>query len=310
MNKMPLTVLIILMLMVVISGLADSDDVHSYLDDRLDDHRNNYVPSMDRDSPPTEFFMITHMFSLSAMDEESFLEDNIEKSESMVQRLENASNELENEGEDVSELNGMIADYSYLVSESRSYLEMAKTASSDSEKQMYLDKSRESIIKANSGLKPILDEIKKYLPGSVNITNTTLTAKGSGVAILSGDIDLDFFLSDGKFSVVDFSGDLVIDTEADYKQEFAPDKDGSYDMIMPHAMISYLDVTGNISMSGSAYTVAIVADIMTLTATGQGDVELVGNGTYYLDNGISEEQENVWMIPIFERIDVGKRFNE
>lgn len=293
MKKMPLTILIILMLMVVISGLADYDNMHPHSDGRQDDHR---------DSSPTEILKFTHMVSLfPAMDEESFLEDNIEKSESMVQRLQNASNELESKGKDVSELREMIVGYSDLVSESRSYLEMAKMASSDSEKQKYLDKSRKSIIKANSELKPILDEIKKYLPGTIVITNTTLSAKGSGVAILSGDLDMSFFLSDGKFSVVDFRGDLAIDTNADYKQEYAPEKDGSNDIIMPHSMISYIDVTGNVSVSGSAYTVAIMADRIDLNANGNGEAELVGNGTYYLDSDAHEGKENVWMISIFER---------
>lgn len=302
MKKMPLIVLIILMLMVVISGLADSDDVFSHSDEGPDVHRDRSIPPLGMASSQSEVFMVTHMVSFSSMvDEETFLEDNIEKSESMVQRLDTASNELENEGKNVSDLKSMIIDYSDLVSESRSYLEMAQTTSSESEKEAYLDKSRESIIKANSQLKPILDEIKEYMTGPVEITNTTLSAEGSGVAILSGDIDLSFFLSDGKFSVVDFSGDLVIDTDADYKQEYAPDKDGSHDLIMPHAMISYIDVTGNVSMSGSSYTVAIMADRIDLEANGNGEAELVGNGTYHLDNDISKGKENVWMIPIFER---------
>ncbi|ETA68427.1 hypothetical protein MettiDRAFT_1898 [Methanolobus tindarius DSM 2278] len=307
MKKMPLTVLIILMLMVVISGLADSDDVFPYPDNRPDsdyrpdDHRDGPMPPLDRDSSPVEVFMVTHMFSsYQVVDEESFLEDNIDKSESMVRRLENASKELETKGENVSRLKSMIGSYSDLVSESRSSLEMAKTSSSESEKQEYLAESRKSIIKANSELKPILDEIKKYLQGPVVFTNATLSSQGSGAAILSGDLDLSFFLSDGKFSVVDFSGDLVIDTEADYKQEFAPERDGSPDLIMPHSMVSYRDVTGNVSMSGSAYTVAIMADRIVLTANGNGEAELVGNGTYYLDSDVFEGKENVWMTPIFE----------
>ena len=307
MKKMPLAVLIILILMVVISGMADSADVHPHSDDRPDDHRDDSMHPLDRELSPTDVFMVTHMVSFSPMmDEESFLEDNIEKSESMVRRLENASNKLEAEGEDVSKLKGMIADYSYFVSESRSYLEMAKTTSSESEKRKYLDKSRESIIKANSELKPILDKMKEYLPGPVMITNTTLSAEGSGVAILSGDIDTSFTLSEGKFSVVDFSGDSIIELDADHRQEHTSDRMVPDDLIMSHTMESYVDVTGNVSISGSAYTIAIMSDSIRLTATGQGEIELIGNGTYYLDNGISEEQENVWMMPIFEKADIGK----
>ncbi|TQD24957.1 hypothetical protein [Methanolobus vulcani] len=298
MKKMPLTVLIILMLMVVISGLADSDDSHPYSDDRQDDHRGRSAPPLD-------------VFTLSpTMNEESFLEDNIDKSESMVLRLENASQELENKGNDVSDLKGMITYYSHLVSESRSYLEMANSAYSEDEKQKFLGLSRESIIKANSELKPILDEMKEYLPGPVILENNTLNAQGSGVAILSGDLEMSFFLTEGKFSVVDFDGNMIIDMDADYSMESPSERMLPTDLAKSHTMESYIDVTGNVSISGSACTVAIMADNMTLTATGQGEIELIGNGTYYLDNGISEEQENVWMIPIFERTDVGKPFKE
>jgi hypothetical protein len=294
MKKMPLAVLIILILMVVISGFAGSDDVHPHSDDRQDDHR-------DRSASPLDVLSLSPM-----MNEESFLEDNIQKSESMVQRLENASQELEKKGNDVSDLKRMIADYSDLVSESRSYLEKANTVSSDDEKQKFLGLSRESIIKANSELKPILDEIKEYLPGPIILENNTLRAEGSGVAIFSGDLEMGFSLSEGKFSLVDFDGDVIIDIDGDYRQEPTPERMIPGDIVMSHTMESYVDVTGNVFISGSAYTVAIMAEKMTMTATGQGEVELIGNGTYYLDNDVSEGNENAWMIPIFEKVHIEK----
>lgn len=287
MKKMPLAVIAVLILIVVISGMANSEE-------RPNGHTDNHRPPAEIDSSPTGFLMVTHMVPfLSVMDEEYFLEDNIEKSESMILRLEKAILKLENEGNDVSKLRSMLKNYTDLVSESRKYLDMANSASSDNERQEYLELSRMSIIQANSELKPILDEIKKYLSGPVLIENNTLSAQGSGIAIISGDMDLSFSLSEGKFSVVDFDGDLVIDAKGDYKQELSPDKRLPHDadMIMLHKMISYVDVTGNVSMSGSSYTVAITSDRIVLTATGYGETELIGNGTYYLDNGLFEGKE-------------------
>ncbi|MBP1909731.1 hypothetical protein [Methanolobus bombayensis] len=306
MKKMPLAVLIILMLLVVISGMTGSDSMQQYPEKSPDSYNYDNKAPAEVYSPPKET-MMDHMFILSfPMDEERFLEDNIEKSEFMVERLENATVKLENEGNDVSELKDMIKNYADLVSESRIYLEKANSASSESAKQEYLDLSRKSIIQSNSRLRPIMGEIKKYLPGPVIIENNILSAEGNGVAILSGDLDLDFSLSDGKFSVVDLGEDLVIDAAADYRREFVPDKETSPEMIMSHSMISYVEVTGNVSMSGSAYTVAIISDMIVLNASGNGEAELIGNGTYHLDGDMSAGKENVWMIPIFERTDVGK----
>ncbi|WP_321430217.1 hypothetical protein [uncultured Methanolobus sp.] len=300
MKKMPLAVLIFLMLLVVISGMADSDDAQQYSGDRPDDHRVHSSPPIGMDSSSGGIIVVAHTISFSSsVDEESFLGDNIKKSESMVQRLENATEKLEEKGNNVSDLKGMIINYGTIVSESGFYLEMANNASSEAEMQKYLELSRESIILANSELKPILYEIKQYLPGPIMLENNTLGAEGSGVAIFSGDTNLSFFLSEGKFSVVDFNGDIVIDINADYKQDLSPDRE-SADLIMPHSMASYVEVTGNVSMSGSGYTIAIMADRMSLTVTGSGEAELIGNGTYHINDGLSENKENVWMTPIFE----------
>ena len=296
MKKMPLALIAVLILLVVISGMADSEE-------RPDSHVDNPRFPMATDPSPAGFLMVSHMVPfLPVMDEEHFLEDNIEKSESMVLRLEKAILRLENEGNDVSNLKSMIINYADLVSESRKYLDMSNYASSDSERQKYLELSRESIMRANSELKPILDELKKHLSGPVMINDNTLSAEGSGIVIISGDTDLGFSLSEGKFSVVDFDGDLVIDINGDYKKELSPDRRTPRDthIIMPREMISYVDVTGNISMYGSSYTVAILADRIILNATGYGEAELIGNGTYYLDDCMSEGNENAWMIPIFE----------
>lgn len=102
MKKMPLAVIAVLILIVVISGMANSEE-------RPNGHTDNHRPPAEIDSSPTGFLMVTHMVPfLSVMDEEYFLEDNIEKSESMILRLEKAILKLENEGNDVSKLRSML----------------------------------------------------------------------------------------------------------------------------------------------------------------------------------------------------------
>lgn len=299
MNKMPLIVLTFLMLLVVISGVVDSGDLQEYPDERKDYGNILYKSSFGiEDHSHEDHFLVGPRLSTS--DETTFLEDNIQKSEDMVERLSKLVTGLKGEGQDVSELEPAINDYSQFVSKARTYLIQAENASSEAEREQYLKLARESIIHANSELKPIFDRVKAYLPDPVIISeNSILVASGSGMAILSGDIDVDFFLSDGRFTVVDFTGDMLIDMEHEFKQEYMPEKGPGDDILVPHKIFSYANVTGNISVSGSTFTVAMMADDIDLLVTGAGEAEFIGNGTFYFDNGTAGN-ENKWVKPIFE----------
>ncbi|WP_340820348.1 hypothetical protein [Methanolobus sp. WCC4] len=299
MKRMPLIVLIFLMLLVVISGIVDPDDMRQYPDDR--EGRNDLLsPPFDQRDGHESRILVIPITPVPSVDADQFLENNIEGSEAMVKRLDDAVIRLKAEDNDVSELEQRVADYSVLVSEAREYMTMAESSSTEEERQEYLELSRESIILANHELKPIFETMKTYLPGPVVITDgSSLLAEGSGIAILSGDLDADISIQDGKFSVVDFSGDLQIETEYDYDQESIPDMGPDGGLARSHKVSSYRDVTGNVSLSGSAYSVAVMADGIDMIATGTGEAELVGNGTYHIYNGTSSGKENVWVKPIF-----------
>lgn len=300
MKRMPLIVLLLLILLVVISGVSKPGDMQQYSDGRQEHEGLLLPPPFDMRESPEEKRMFFFMYSSASEDRRSFLEDNIEKSETVVERLNNVIRRLKEEGNDVRELEQMVYDYDVLVSEARKYFEMAENSSSDSGRQKYLELSRERIIDANSRLKPIMDGIKTYLPGPIQISNNTLVAQGSGIAILSGSFDISLSLSEGKFSVVDFADDVVIGNEYEYERGSVPHRVPVSDMLSHHDIISYVDVNGNVSMSGSSFSVAIMADRIEIVAKGTGEVELVGKGTYNSDRVPSQDAQNVWIAPIFE----------
>lgn len=146
--------------------------------------------------------------------EKMILEDNINKSGTMINRLDDLILRLKEKGHNVSELEQMVDDYSLSVNKSRKYLKMARNSSISSTERMYLKLSQKHIIQANSELKYIFDKVKTYLPGNVRISsNETLVAEGSGVVFLSGHLGVVFSMSNGTFSVADFAGDLNMNTD-------------------------------------------------------------------------------------------------
>lgn len=296
---MPLILLIFLMLLVVISGMVGSEDMPQYPDER--DKHNDIFPHLDTRGPHEGQILVIPIVSGPSADVDTFLENNIEESEEIVLRLADVIARLNEEGKDVSELEQKASNYSALVAEARDYITMAESSSSEADRQKYLELSRESIIRANDELKPIFGIIKAHLPGPVPIgDNDVLVAQGSGIAILSGDLDASIFISTGKFSAVDFSGDLLIDMEYEFDQEAMPDRAPSGTLIKPQNTYSYVGVTGNVSLSGSAFSIAVMAEDMEISVSGTGEAELIGNGTYYLDGVSSDGNENVWAGPIFD----------
>ncbi len=303
MRKLPFPLIFIafLMLLVLVSGLNDQGNMHRFPDEHSEKHIFLLEPDSEMSDPPGGRSLVLYIEpGFSSASEKNLLEDNIEKSEKMTERFDEVISNLKEEGNEVRELEQMTANYGALVYQAREYLELAKNASSDSEEQSYLELSRESIIDANSNLKLIFDEIKKYVPGPASLRNETLVAEGSGFAILSGDLHMEITLSEGKFYVVDFAGDIAIDNEFNYEQESLGQMFPPRGRIAAQKTFSYVDVNGNVSLSGSSFSVVMMAERIGLVATGTGEAELVGNGTYYFDNGTSERKEKFWMRPLVE----------
>jgi hypothetical protein len=299
MKKMPLVLTMFLIVIVLISGFIDSarnSDVYGEHHGIFISHPV-YVSKDLSDGAPS----LGSGDKAAPKDESAFLADNIKKSDEMVARLNSTVVRLNEEGNDVQELEQMIDSYALLVSEAKEYLSKADASSSLSDEQYYLALSRDKIILASSELKGIFDEMQTYLPGPVSISgNDSLNVKGSGIVILSGDLDIDFSLAMGKFSIVDFAGDLDILTDEVYTPEIMSEKAiPSDNSETTQKMFSYVDVQGNVTLSGSEFTVAIMSDDVSLYVKGTGEVELYGNGTYYLDKAIMDK-EGTWISPMFD----------
>ncbi len=298
MKKMPIAMIMFLIFIVLISGFVESSsfsDVREENHDQLSTH-----PAFISNELSDEGFFFESGNRKAPRDENIIFADNIKKSDEMVGRLEGAILELKEKGNDVQELEEMVDNYGLLVSEAKNNLEKADASSSSLDRQKYLSLSKDKIILANSQLKDIFDKMQTYLPKPTSLSeNDKLTIQGSGIVILSGDLDIEFSLHMGNFSVVDLAGDLDIDTEGMYSPEIIAEKAIQYnDPKPPQMMFSYKDVEGNVSLSGSALTLVIMGDNVSIFAKGVGDSELCGKGTYYLDTN-SMEQEGIWVSPIF-----------
>ena len=297
MKKMPLVVLMVLISMVLISGLSDRD--RHPVEPGPYEMPNPHSDYIDSELYGKALFYVSDE-KVKPKDERGFLEDNIQKSDEIVPRLEASIEYLASEGNDVSEFEEMVTDYSSLVSEARSYLERADSAASISEEQRYVSLSKKRMIQSDILLKNIFVFMRSHMPGPLLIyEGDSLDASGEGAIIMSGDLDINLGLSSGDISVVDFKGDAVIDdggltgpeaTRATLPMSTAKD---------PHLMISYMDVQGNVSIYGSGLTIAVMADSAILHATGIGEVQLHGYGSYYLENS-SASTEGAWLSPIFE----------
>lgn len=300
MKKLPLVILFVIILMVLISGLSDRGR-------HPGDGKNSELPPGQPEyvygELYTEFPSSVPGEQMSPNNEKAFLEDNIQKSDEIILRLEDSLKRLESEGNNVSDLGKMLTDYSSLVSDADSYLEKADSADSFSEKQKYVALSKDKMVQSDILLKKIFVDMHNYMPGPVEITaNDSLDARGSGVIVLSGNLGINLSLSSGKFSAVDFEGDMVIDDDELVVPGMAAEAvvSTSSDEAL-HNIVSYVDVQGNVSISGSGMTIAVMGDNTVLHVIGSGEIQFYGNGSYYLDNS-DTVKEGVWLSPIFETI--------
>jgi len=237
-------------------------------------------------------------------DDSEFLADNIEKSEAMAVRLDETLIRLKAQGNDVEELETLIHDYSLLVEDSKMYFEMANvsesnetlaTGTSEEAREEYLEKSRNRIIEANMLLKDIFHELRPYLAIHAKVSEgSTLSAEGTGTVVLSGDFDVKMSLSDGRLSYVDFMDDISVKTENMNEATITRVPD------MQQELVSYENLIGNVSISGSGFILEVTGEDISLQASGQGEAELFGNGTYYIGKGAVPENKMIWTPPLFE----------
>lgn len=306
MKQAPIVFLLILISMVIVSAfIGPGSDVISPESRGDGPFSLPERPREDRhfDDFGTVFGQDTQLIT----DDRAMLEDIITKSEIMSQRLETSIVILKQEGEDVGDMESLLDEYVLLVRDARMYLEMSDTSAGTAPvngslnsslacqtEEECLARSRESIAQANLRLKSIFGMLSPYLAPHARIPeNGTLVAEGNGTVVLLGNLDVRLSLSSGRISYVDFNEDLSVRLENDASPQVSTtDAD--------QEIISYTNMTGNVSLSGSGFMVEIVGEDISLAAKGTGRAELFGNGIYYLEQGNVPGKKQIWKPPLFE----------
>ncbi|WP_406655571.1 hypothetical protein V7O62_07180 [Methanolobus sp. ZRKC2] len=307
MKRTPVILLMFLISLVVISAFVGADNSDNDPWERRGDGPMSVIspnPAREFDKNPSGNFLKLPFHA----NDVKFLEDNIEKSEIISLRLNDTVRRMKAEGNDVEKLEKLLEEYNLLVEDSKMYLEMANVPDNvtqaditgseskySEEEQKYLEESRKSIIRANLLLRDIFHEFRPYLAPHVRIPdNGNLSAEGKGTVILSGDLDVEISLSEGRISYVDFENDLSIEAEETTEPEIIRMPD------MKREIVSYENLNGNITLSGSGFIMELTGENISLDATGTGKAELFGNGTYFIGNDSIPGKKHIWVSPLFE----------
>ncbi|WP_321419614.1 hypothetical protein [uncultured Methanomethylovorans sp.] len=207
---------------------------------------------------------------------------------------------FEEEGKDVQRLKSLLEEYKALIASARTYRELADYGHDNCsdpdcqamDKDLYLQLSRESLKQSNSVLSKIFDEMKKMLPGHVELDNNcTLSAIGNGRVLLAGDLNVSFSARNGVLYMISFPQYPEYSFNIVGKYEYQESQKGE-DHLSYYKLI---DTKVDISAQRSAFI--IEANEISIDVNGTGTVDFFGNGTYTItckDNSSSKMQ---WQLP-------------
>lgn len=216
----------------------------------------------------------------------------IKASETMSLRLENEISRLEMKGKDVTELQEMNQEYSALIAEADKYQKQAEEAfgNDSSESFKYMKQAGQSLKQANAVLENMLMELKQYREGIVAFSDeSTLTAEGDGIAVVSGDFAMSFTADNATLVIKDMEGNAVINTD-DATYEYSNTDAGNSDV--DNMAYVYHNLTGDVTIEGTRLTVTLHGTDISLDVEGTGNAVLTGEGTYEI-NG----EKNTWTAP-------------
>ena len=228
------------------------------------------------------------------------------KSEALSLRLQNEIQRLKDEGKDTDEMEEMLGEYNDQIKQVKQNQERTRATfqnrnageNSIKEANEYLREAGKDIKEVNRVLNNIVKELKTYRRGVVKLDGTgTLTAEGTGTAVLSGDLTLNIDAIDAKLVIKDLAGDALIEfgTGADYTKMDSEADDNS-------AMV-YHEFTGSVDISGSRLTAMIRGEDVTLTAEGTGSAVLSGTGIYSVEkDGVSSASDQ-WAVVVTDSTD-------
>ena len=211
---------------------------------------------------------------------------------------------FEEEGKDVQRLKSLLEEYKALIASARTYRELADNGHDDCsdpecqalEKELYLELSRESLKKSNSILSEIFNEVKKMLPGHIELgEGCTLSATGKGRVLLAGDLNANLSVRDGILYIVGFPEGPESPIDIVGKYEYEESQKGE-DRLSYYKLI---DAEVDISAQRSAFI--IEANEISLDISGTCTVDLFGNGTYSITCQDGSSGEMQWELPKVRR---------
>ena len=218
----------------------------------------------------------------------------LKTSESLVVRLHNEIATMEQNGENVDNLEEMLAEYEGLITDAREKQEQARNSymtgnagngENIQETNRYLAEAGEDIRDANAILKNMLKELKQQREGVVVLTGTEiLNAEGNGTAVISGDVEINITANEySKLVIKDLAGDakIILDDDADYDSSNIDAGNSTYN----NRAFVFINLTGDVYINGSRLTVMLQGSDIELEVKGTGTVVLSGDGTYSVDGG-------------------------
>ncbi|WP_407281931.1 hypothetical protein V7O61_09885 [Methanolobus sp. WCC1] len=211
----------------------------------------------------------------------------IQTSKNMANRLENEIARMEQNGQDVTDLEEMLAEYNELIASAEQKQEQARNAymhgeGTDSENireaNQYFTEAGKDITEANALLRNMFGEIKQQREGLITLSGEgTLEANGNGTVVISGNVTIDVTAEDVNIIVKDLADDAVIDVDEEEYEESNIDAGNSTDN---NRAFVFIGLSGDIHIEGSRLTVMIKGSGIDLFAEGTGSVVLAGQGTY------------------------------
>jgi len=208
----------------------------------------------------------------------------VEKSEGLSNRLGEEIAELEDRGIDTTSLEAKHDRLEGKIDCVRVNYILARDALEDGdpdEVNQAVRRANACIRDANQITREIFLELREYRAGTVVLSGTgTLTAEGSGTALVRGDIEMQLSADAGSLSVVDRDGDMVITVTGDGTRT----EEGS--------IVIYMGFNGDAMISGSNVVVTMTGTGIELTVEGTGTAILIGTGSYVVTDGRSGEWRN------------------
>lgn len=222
------------------------------------------------------------------------IEQFLDKAETLSGRLDGMIDDLEDQGVDTANLRENLRKYDTTIECVRENHELAKTAMDAldrDEMRQYVHEANVCVREANQILKDIFRELRGYRMSSVRLNAVilngtgTLTAEGSGTAVISGSINMSLTADAGMLSVCDRDGDMNIMIS------------GNGTRTQEDSTVVYTGFNGSAYINGSDVTVTITGSGIELEVEGTGTALLTGTGSYSVTHNGDVTSSGEWHEP-------------